>query len=202
MALQAFIDDSVRGQDPAFVLAGWIASPEQWAELSDEWKRILNQSPRIEYFKMREAWCRQEQFSGWEITDRNDKVAALYAAIERFAMKGINIALPSVVFKNYASLVNHRKANNPYFLASFTMMVMISQLKKDAVLSDRWTLSSTTSKSWKSRCRKRGMSLREYRLMESPGTWASVPSSMTTRPQCRFRRQTYMRGGLDGLMTT
>lgn len=127
MALQAFIDDSGRGQDPAFVLAGWIASPEQWAEFSDEWKKLLHQSPRIEYFKMREAWWRQGQFSGWEITDRNQKVAALYPVIERFAVKGINIVLPSIVFRQYSSLINHRKANEPYFLASFTMMVMISQ---------------------------------------------------------------------------
>jgi hypothetical protein len=62
MALQAFIDDSGRGQDPAFVLAGWIASPEQWAEFSDEWIRILHQSPGIEYFKMQEAWRLKRQF--------------------------------------------------------------------------------------------------------------------------------------------
>jgi hypothetical protein len=61
MALQAFIDDSGRGQHPAFVLAGWIASPEQWAEFSDEWKRVLHQSPRIEFFKMGQAWWRKGQ---------------------------------------------------------------------------------------------------------------------------------------------
>jgi hypothetical protein len=93
MALQAFIDDSGRGQDPAFVLAGWIASPEKWAEFSDEWKRILHESPRIEFFKMHEAWCLKGQFSDWEISDRDQKVAPLYAVIERFAMKGIKIVL-------------------------------------------------------------------------------------------------------------
>ena len=156
MALQAFIDDSGRGQDPAFVLAGWIASPEQWAEFSDEWKRMLRQSPRIEFFKMHQAWWRKGQFSDWEIADRDQKVAALYAVIERFAMKGIKIILPSVVFRDYSSLINHRKANDPYFLASFTMMVMISQSQErcgideplDFIFDRQQELESPVQEAW------------------------------------------------------
>ncbi len=38
---QAYIDDSGRGQTP-FVLAGYIAPAEKWAEFSDKWQALLD----------------------------------------------------------------------------------------------------------------------------------------------------------------
>jgi hypothetical protein len=125
---------------------------------------------------MREAWWRQRQFSGWEITDRNQKVAALYAVIERFAVKGVNIVLPSIVFRQYSSLINHRKANDPYFLASFTMMVMISQSEErcgiagpvDFIFDRQQELESPVQEAWDQLARK------------SPD---GVPRNLGERPQ-------------------
>jgi len=129
VALQAFIDDSGRGQDPAFVLAGWIARPEQWAEFSTEWEKVLHQHPRIEYFKMREAMSFQNHFSGWSKPDRDNKISSLFAVIEQFVMHGIYIVIPSLIYKQYAALIDHPKASDPYFLALFSMMTMISELE-------------------------------------------------------------------------
>jgi hypothetical protein len=130
VALQAYIDDSGRGQHPAFVLAGWIARPEQWADFSTEWEKVLHLAPLIKYLKTREAMNFQGQFNGWSKTDRNNKLADLYAVIEQYVMNGIYIVIPSLVFEQYASIIDHPKANDPYFLASFSMMVMVSDLEE------------------------------------------------------------------------
>jgi hypothetical protein len=92
--------------------------------------------------------------------------------------------LPSVVFKQYSSQVNYRKANDPYFLASFTMMVMISQSQErcgideplDFIFDRQQELESPVQEAWDE--------LAHRRLMEFPGDWASVPSSVTTKFQC------------------
>src|SRR4051812_26441335 len=64
--LRAFIDDS-RGHSlpKVFVLAGYISTAERWASFSDEWRRALDMSPRIAYFKYWEAIKRRKQFYGW-----------------------------------------------------------------------------------------------------------------------------------------
>ena len=62
LTLQASIDDSGRGQKPVFVLAGYVAKSDDWGAFSDEWEIALHERPRIEYFKMREAWNGTGQF--------------------------------------------------------------------------------------------------------------------------------------------
>jgi hypothetical protein len=62
VVLQAVIDDSGRGQGPAFILAGWIADPGKWANFSDAWDTVLHAPPSIEYFKMSDAWYFKKEF--------------------------------------------------------------------------------------------------------------------------------------------
>jgi hypothetical protein len=59
-------------------------------------------------------------------------------------------------FKQYSSQVNYRKANDPYFLASFTMMVMISQSQErcgideplDFIFDRQQELESPVQEAW------------------------------------------------------
>jgi hypothetical protein len=81
--LQAFVDDSgTGGQPPVFVLAGFIATVNEWTAFSDEWQESLEMRPRIKYFKMSEAMTFGGEFSGWSEQSRNDRVARLYRIIE------------------------------------------------------------------------------------------------------------------------
>ena len=85
VALQAYIDDSGRGQDSVFVLAGYLARPEEWSEFSKEWDGALNEHPKIEYFKMREAWNAKGEFENWSKEDRDNKVVLLVDRINRMS---------------------------------------------------------------------------------------------------------------------
>ena len=63
MILQAFVDDS--GSEPqsfAFILAGFVARPLQWATFTVEWERTLHRPPRLEYFKNNESMGLKDQF--------------------------------------------------------------------------------------------------------------------------------------------
>src|SRR5437868_7829681 len=81
MVLQTYADDS--GNEPTspiFVLAGFIASYEEWAAFSDEWKAALAEPPGLDYFKMKEAERLHDQFSkrkGWTEKKRDDRLIQL-----------------------------------------------------------------------------------------------------------------------------
>jgi serine/threonine protein kinase len=79
--LQAAIDDSGRGQRPTFVFAGFVLSDEQWLPFVDEWKAVLDEHPKIEYFKMKEAHSRTGQFARLSATERDRKVQRLLSVI-------------------------------------------------------------------------------------------------------------------------
>jgi hypothetical protein len=55
MAL-AFVDDSGSGGDSAYyVLAGYVASKDEWGAFIEDWQSVLDLPPQMKYFKMSEA---------------------------------------------------------------------------------------------------------------------------------------------------
>lgn len=55
LVLKAYIDGSGTGAKDVLVLAGYIATVEQWAAFSTDWNRLLNMGPHpLRYFKMKE----------------------------------------------------------------------------------------------------------------------------------------------------
>jgi hypothetical protein len=54
--LQAYVDESGVARDSAFfVVAGFLASHQEWARFTDDWDAALKEPPRVEYFKAAEA---------------------------------------------------------------------------------------------------------------------------------------------------
>lgn len=88
LMLQAFIDDSGTGQDSAFVLAGYIAPAERWADFSKDWQEILDLA-RYPYFKMSE----------WGDRTDDEKVMFFYRVIERYVTAGIRCVVPHQDFR-------------------------------------------------------------------------------------------------------
>src|SRR5271154_3193656 len=70
---QSFIDDSDAGAGGPFVLAGFVASNEAWAQFAEEWTTVLRtaQPRQISYFKAKEAAACRGQFEGWSIAARD-----------------------------------------------------------------------------------------------------------------------------------
>jgi hypothetical protein len=99
--LRAFFDDSGRGQEPIYVLAGFIARAESWARFSDKWTEVCHQSPRIEYFKLYEANALEGQFRGWTKEARDRKMLALAPIIKDHVLCGLSVVMRH---KDYAEV--------------------------------------------------------------------------------------------------
>ena len=101
--IQAWIDDSgVKGTDPVFVLAGFIARADLWAKFSDEWSKTLNEWPTIEYLKMNEAAKLDGQFRGWSVAARDEKLRKLVAVLVRNApRRAIHFTYDTADFQKY-----------------------------------------------------------------------------------------------------
>jgi len=77
MALQAIVDDSGRGNLPVFVLAGFAAEYERWNDFLPKWQTALDGPPKIEYFKMKEAFGLSDQFESFTVEQRDRRVSEL-----------------------------------------------------------------------------------------------------------------------------
>lgn len=104
MVLQAFIDDS--GSEPqgkVFVLAGFIASAERWAEFSCSWQRVLDRN-RLEYFKHSEAMTLNGEFDkrrGWNAEKRDALLAELVDIICAYAEYQTYVSMRHAHFEKY-----------------------------------------------------------------------------------------------------
>jgi hypothetical protein len=83
MPVQVFVDDSGgKGQSRYLVSVGLLSHSERWALFSDEWKACLDAPPKIDYFKMREAFGLVEQFRHFSAAERDAKLLALAKIID------------------------------------------------------------------------------------------------------------------------
>ncbi len=117
MILQGFFDDSGSSPNqPIFVLAGFLAPSEAWAEFSDIWAATLK-GKNLDYFKMSEATALQGQFEGWLSSDRDAFVFKLVEIVGNFAKYRIDV---SVLRSDYDDLIRDAtplpQYHDPYYL--------------------------------------------------------------------------------------
>jgi hypothetical protein len=83
------LDDSGSNKEgPAFLLAGYLASVSAWDVFSGRWQSTLDEPPKLEYFKMREANSLRGQFWGWSPEARDERVMEFVEVISRSDMIG------------------------------------------------------------------------------------------------------------------
>ncbi len=71
---KGFFDECNRNpSEILFVMAGWVASVDEWERFSESWDTCLHQHPRIEYFKSDEANNPSGEFGKLTIADGNAK---------------------------------------------------------------------------------------------------------------------------------
>jgi hypothetical protein len=121
--MQAYVDDST--EPPVFVLAGFVARAEQWAEFTVRWRDALAKPPRLQYFKMKEANACQGQFTGWSVADRDARLADLVGIIKDHALVGIS----SIVrHTDYSEILRKRIAkplDSPYWLMYYSIVRLV-----------------------------------------------------------------------------
>ncbi len=134
MILQACIDESAsRTTSPGgfFVLAGLIASREQWAALSVKWDEALKESPTLEYFKLSEALAMKYQFDpsrGWIEEERDKSVGKLARITRDHALAGYSVIVPRDDYNEFVrAFVKTKALRDPYFFCFYQIVDAISE---------------------------------------------------------------------------
>jgi Protein of unknown function (DUF3800) len=122
LVLHAYIDDSGQTEPPVFVLAGYVARAERWAEFSDAWKAALAGPPVLDYFKMWQASTREEQFKGWSVEARDARLRLLAGIIRDHALLAVAVTAPHDDYKAVFMGAIDRFHDRPYSLLYHSIM--------------------------------------------------------------------------------
>jgi hypothetical protein len=126
LPVQVFVDDSGgKGQGRHFVLAGLLAHSDGWAVFSNEWRRYLEEPPRIRCFKMREAAACRGQFNGLSEQARDNKLRLLARVINRCAKICIYSAIDLQAHSETWAKRISKPFSEPYFFP-FQNMILAS----------------------------------------------------------------------------
>jgi hypothetical protein len=139
MVLQAVADDSGNepGSEPLnkfFVFGGFVADSSTWARFSDEWDKGLNEHPRIEYFKMAEANGLRDQFDGWTLAARDEKLEKLSHIVARYPLAVIDVSIKHTDFSELISSIylpdRGLSTDKPYPILANQLMVALGDYQR------------------------------------------------------------------------
>lgn len=75
VTIQAYVEDTgLDGRAQWFVFLALLGTAEDWAAVSDAWRDVLDESPKIRDFKMDEATDLDGQFYGMPVANRDYKL--------------------------------------------------------------------------------------------------------------------------------
>jgi hypothetical protein len=147
VVLQGFIDDSGSdGTQPPdrtgaprgniFVLAGFLATAEQWESFSDRWEALCDLDPKTPDFKMVKAYRKSGKNSyGWKSAEERDaKINKLVEVIISSVSYRLDMA---VAWPNYNNIVKGKVPENidsPYFLLFYNTILATAAFMDHAKL--------------------------------------------------------------------
>jgi hypothetical protein len=142
--LQAFIDDSGNdGKSPVFILAGYIASAENWERFSNEWEKTLKPEDgmNLGVLKMADVYrnrVRGSRYYGWADDQRDQRLKSLIKVINSHALHGIVSIVP---YKTYDAFIkgkfNPPSLDRACFLSFFGIMTRLLAVAQQLKLDDR-----------------------------------------------------------------
>lgn len=130
LMLKAYFDDSgSHDQADFYVVAGYVASVEQWIRFESEWRSVLAASPSLEYFKGWEAHRRAKQFDGLTSAESANKVRQLADVIVRNVAYEVSVAVPRPEYERFVSSLittrQERKYRVPYVFCYEHIVIML-----------------------------------------------------------------------------
>jgi hypothetical protein len=101
VTVQVAVDDSNRGQEnqPAFILAGFMATVPKWETFADDWQDELNREPSISLLKASEAINLKKNFAGWTEEERDARLLSFVKIIRKHAFASIRNTLVKEQFE-------------------------------------------------------------------------------------------------------
>lgn len=88
MILNGYVDESE--DETVFVLAGYVAPAEKWAQFSDAWKAALEEEPAISLLKTKNAMSLRGDFRKFSPEQRDAKLCKLYSVIDAHVSFGVS----------------------------------------------------------------------------------------------------------------
>jgi len=128
MAYQAFFDDSGTSV-PVFVLSGFADPVSRWEKFSDDWQGLLDEPPKLRYFKMREAAQLCGEFSGMKVGDRNERIQKFFRLIRDTVHLSVSCVIPMGPFKQIwkGNMEGGKWWSDPYYLAVWDVMTLLTE---------------------------------------------------------------------------
>jgi hypothetical protein len=115
--ITVYCDDSgTNYRTPFCVLAGYVATADDWQAFSEEWNAELNRPPRLSCLKMSQAYALKDQFSGWTESERDEKLIRLAQVIQRWVSAGFGSFVSNQAFRSFVKNYVPRTVNHPYWL--------------------------------------------------------------------------------------
>ena len=124
MPVQIYVDDSGgQGQPSPAVLAGVLASTDEWIGFADDWRAALTADPPIRRFKMGEAAGRNGAFGGMSEEQRDGKLAHLAAVIRHHQpMSVFRATIDLDAFARTVAPLTTPPLSHPYFHLFYAMV--------------------------------------------------------------------------------
>lgn len=154
--IQAYVDDSgCKGQGEVFVFSALISASSIWTAFSDEWQACLDQSPKIEYFKMDEATGLSGQFRNFTPKQRDERLKRFCKVICGHKMIEFAFISDLVDFQTLWAPRISRPLSEPYFFP-FHMTIFgvayevlrIGVCQKFEIFFDEQVILGPRAKAW------------------------------------------------------
>ncbi len=123
LVLQAYIDGSGGRDRAALILAGYVATVEQWLPFTDEWDAKLKQAGKP-YVKMS------------EMASEPEFAAYFYKVIEQHVAAGIAFAIPIAPLQKVCDELGYPSDSpirNPYYMASKGIINVTAQYQQHEI---------------------------------------------------------------------
>ncbi|WP_354067558.1 DUF3800 domain-containing protein [Bradyrhizobium sp. OAE829] len=128
-SLQAYVDGSGTGDARALIIAGYIAAPDTWAALANEWRAHL-EDLRMSCFKMSATTLRPEiGASFYRIIEKHNVLSGISITVDTAALrKVVHEVVPPEEIKA-------QKLENPYFFAVRGLVLGLAALHHEIGIS-------------------------------------------------------------------
>ena len=137
MILQAFIDDSGNtAKQGVFVLAGYIATADQWNAFATEWEQVCAKAPATSDFKTAVAWHKNGEY--WldyplqeKEAKRDERLMELAGVIRRNVLHGFSVGMAWPVYNSLArGKLLPKNVDSPYFFLFCRIIQMVADWQK------------------------------------------------------------------------
>jgi hypothetical protein len=136
MILQACADDSGNEpRDPIFVFGGFISPVSKWVDFAAEWQGVLDQTPKLEYFKMNEAAALAKQWhkrKGWTEAGRDKRLASFIDVIKKYAEVAVHVSIRHDDFDSLIASMplpqRRLSSDKPYPILATQFMLSVAAL--------------------------------------------------------------------------